>query len=108
MWISKSHWEELIADRATAKAEARRADGLAKQLQALTLQLGEERLRAENAIDQLLARTGGVPITQTRMPDPHAYPGVFDEDPEELAAMREDIKASGIEKVLKDSMQGAL
>ena len=107
MWISKHNWEALIADRAAAKAETRRIDALVKQVQVLTDRLADERLRAENAIDQLLARTGGTPITQTRMPDPNAYPGVFDEDPEELAALREDIKSSGIGEVLRRAVEPA-
>ena len=96
-----------MVDGAAAKAETRRCEALLKDIQILNERLTEERIRAENAIDQLIAKSGAAPVTPTRLPDPNTYPGVFDEDPDVLQEMREDIKLSGIDKILKQSLGDA-
>lgn len=104
MWISRNDWEGVLVEAAGAKAESRRYAAelhvLQETVRALTMTLSEERIRAENAIDQLLAKGGGVPVTPTRMPDPNSYPGIFDEDPDVLRELREEMNTHGVLSVL--------
>jgi len=105
MWISKENWEHTVCEYASATASLRRLEeertGLLESIRLLSERCSEERIRAENAIDQLLAKGGGNPVTPTRVPDPNAYPGIFDEDPDALRELRDEIKDRGIEAVLK-------
>jgi len=109
MWISKENWERIVCEHASATAIARRLETeqrtLLESVRLLSERCSEERIRAENAVDQLLAKGGGNPVTPTRMPDPNSYPGIFDEDPDVLNELREDIQRTGIADVLKRSVE---
>ena len=111
MWIYKADWERTVCEHAAATATLRRLEtehtSLLESVRLLSERCSEERIRAENAIDQMLAKSGGNPVTPTRVPDPNAYPGIFDEDPDELRTLRDDIKVHGMETVLKRSTEGA-
>ena len=104
MWIMAKTWTAKIAEIA---ALTERVSALVTQvieLQALQAKLEEavaaERARSDSAVDRMLGQKGLPPVTPIKSPTLDDLSSMFEESPEEVAAIRRGIAEHGAAEVL--------
>jgi hypothetical protein len=109
MWIKRAIYETLVRNNA---AFEKWAHGLLASEQRLLDRIDElkaalvaERKRSDTAIDRLLNTKGVSGIVPAEKVDLEELTSMFEESPEEIAAVRKAILDQGIEEVLLGEAQ---
>ena len=118
MWLSRKAWNALIMQSASLLAEKEgwkeiresfkaERTRLKEDVQRLKEDIARERERADRAVDELLALRGVSPVTPPPKPGtPEDFMRLFEEDEEELLALKKRMETEGAVAVLKDDGNG--
>jgi hypothetical protein len=104
MWVSRATYEKLISSNAKslemAEAAARLSTVYANQILEFRGELARERMRADNAIDELLAVRGVGPVTPPSPQVEQKPKDFFAEDPVEVQRIHDRMKVDGLMETL--------
>lgn len=104
MWIRRATYDTLVRNSATFEKWAHdllaSEQRLLERIEELKESLAAERARSDIAVDRLLEQRGSAPITPIKAPSLEELSSMFEESPEEVRAIRADIKERGAANVL--------
>jgi hypothetical protein len=104
MWVKTAVWVDIKSQVAVLQAQMDALKGLVNEgkvhIGRLEDQIAAERKRSDTTVDRLLNTKGVQGITPSEKVDLEELTSMFEETPEEIAAVRKAILDHGIEEVL--------